>query len=72
MNAEKLKKAERKSYQKEQLEYIKSQINKIINSEDRQSQIAWLTLNKVSGRTITLRENLTAASLERLSILTIH
>ena len=34
------------TYQKE---YIQSQINKIINSvEDRQSRIAWQTVNKVS------------------------
>ena len=58
VNAEKLKKVQREvtdTYQKEQLEYIQGQINKIRNSvEDRQSRIAWQTVNQVSSRKSTL------------------
>ena len=35
------------TYQKEQIEYIQSQINKIRNSvEDRQSRIVWQTVKR--------------------------
>ena len=43
--------------QKEQLEYIQGQINEIKNLvEDRQSQIAWQTVNEVNRRKSMLRE----------------
>ena len=65
-NVQKLKKAQRKLiniYQKEQIEYIRGQINKIRNSvEDRQSRIAWQTANEVSKRKSTSRAKLKAAS----------
>ena len=54
INAQKLKKAQNELtniYQKEQTEGIQNQINKIRDSvEDRQSRIAWQTVNKVSRR----------------------
>ena len=69
-NAQKLKKAKKEqtnTYQKEQLEYIRGQIDKIRNSiEDRQSQSAWQKVNKASGRKNTLRAKLKAVSKERL------
>ena len=37
-------------YIKEQTEYIQNQIDKIRDSEDRQSRIAWQTINEVSRR----------------------
>ena len=44
------------TYQKEQLEYIQIQIDKIWNSvEDRQSGIAWQTVNEVSRWKNSLR-----------------
>ena len=52
-NAQKLKKAQNElinTYQKEQIEYIQGQINKIRNSEGRQSWIVWQTVNEVSIR----------------------
>ena len=53
------------TYQKELLEYIQGLLNKIKNSvEDRQSQIAWPTVNKVSGRESTSRAKVKAASQE--------
>ena len=49
------------TYQKEQLEYIQDQINKIRNlAEERQSQLAWQTVNKVR----TLKAILKTASQE--------
>ena len=43
--------SERNADQEEQIEYIRGQINKIINSEeDRQYRIAWQTINEVSKR----------------------
>ena len=65
-NAQKLEKAQ---YQlagislKEQTEYIQNQIDKIIDSvEDRQSRIAWQTINEVSRRKSTAKTKLKAAS----------
>ena len=53
-NVQKLKKAQREvtqTYQKEKLEYIEGQINKIRNSvEDRQSKLAWQILNEESKK----------------------
>ena len=52
--AQKLKKSQR-----EQLEYIQGQIDKIRNLvEDRQLWWAWQTLNEVSGRKSTSRVKL--------------
>ena len=52
LNAQKLKKSQRElinTYQKEQIKCIQGQINKIKNSvEDKQSLIAWRTVNEVS------------------------
>ena len=54
-----------KTCQKEQIEYIQGQINKIRNSvEDRQSRIAWQTVNEVSKMKSTSRTKLIAASQE--------
>ena len=51
------------AYQKEQIEYIQGQINEIKNSvEDRQSRIAWQTVNEVSKRKGTSRVKLKAVS----------
>ncbi len=45
-------------YLKEQTEYIQNQIDKIRNSvEDRQSRIAWQTVNKLSRRKSTVKAN---------------
>ena len=65
-NARKLKKAQNElinAYQKEQMEYIPGQINKIRKSvEDRQSRTVWQTVNEVSKRKGTSRAKLKAAS----------
>ena len=62
INALKLKKAQEELaniYLKEQTEYIKNQINKIRDSvEDRQSRIAWQTVNEVSRRKSTAKAKL--------------
>ena len=50
-------------YIKEQTEYIQNQIDKIRDSvEDRQSRIAWQTINKVSRRKNTAKAKLKAAN----------
>ena len=50
-------------YLKEQAEYIQNQIDKIRDSvEDRQSRIAWQTINEVSRRKSTAKAKLKAAS----------
>ena len=58
-NAQKLKKAQYQLagiYLKEQTEYIQNQIDKIRDSvEDRQSRIAWQTINEVSRRKSTVK-----------------
>ena len=68
VNAQKLKKAQSDLtyvYLKEQTEYSESQINKIRGPfEDRQSRIAWQTVNKVSRRKSTARAKLKVASQE--------
>ena len=52
-------------YIKEQTEYIQNQIDKIRDSaEDRQSRIAWQTINKVSRRKNTAKAKLKAANLQ--------
>ena len=60
-NAMKLKKAQNELaniYLKEQTEYIQNQIDKIRDSvEDRQSRIAWQTVNEVSRRKSTVKAN---------------
>ena len=65
VNAQKLKKAQSElanEYLKEQTEYIQEQIDKIRDSvEDRQSRIAWQTVNEVSRRKITVKAKLKAA-----------
>ena len=65
-NALKLKKAPNELasiYLKEQIEYIQNQIDKIRDSvEDRQSRIAWQTINKVSWRKSTTKAKLKAAN----------
>ena len=57
-------KAKRKltnTFQKGQLEHIQGQTNEIRNLvEDKQSQIAWQTLNEVSGKKNNLRTKLKA------------
>ena len=64
-NALKLKKAQYQLagiYLKEQTEYIQNQIDKIWDSvEDKESRIAWQTINEVSGRKITSKAKLKAA-----------
>ena len=48
---------------KRQAEYVQNQIDKIRDSvEDRQSRIAWQTINEVSGRKSTAKAKLKAAS----------
>ena len=63
-NAPKLKKAQNQlagRYIKEQTEYIKNQIDKIRDSgEDRQSKIAWQTINEVRRRKSTAKAKLKA------------
>ena len=65
-NARKLKTAQYQLsgiYIKEQTEYIKNQIDKIRDSvEDRQSRIAWQTINEVSRRKSTTKAKLKAAN----------
>ena len=65
-NARKLEKAQYQLtgiYLKEQAEYIQNQIDKIRDSvEDRQSRIAWQTINEVSRRKSTPKAKLKAAS----------
>ena len=65
-NARKLKKAQYQLagiYIKEQTEYIQNQINKIRDSvEDRQSRIAWQTINEVSRRKSTAKAKLKDAN----------
>ena len=65
-NAIKLKKAQYQLtgiYLKEQTEYQQNQIDKIRDSvEDRQSRIAWLTINEVSRRKSTTKAKLKAAN----------
>ena len=65
-NALKLKTAQYQSagiYIKEQTEYIQNQIDKIRDSvEDRQSRIAWQTINEVSRRKNTAKAKLKAAN----------
>ena len=60
-NARKLEKAQYQLtgiYLKEQAEYIQNQIDKIRDSvEDRQSRIAWQTINEVSRRKSTAKGN---------------
>ena len=52
-------------YLKEQTEYIQNQINKVRDSvEDRQSRIAWQTVNEVSRRKSTAKVKLKASCLE--------
>ena len=62
----KLKKAKNELaniYLKEQTEYIKNQIDKIRDSvEDRQSRIAWQTINEVSRRKSTTKAKLKATN----------
>ena len=61
-NALKLKKAQNELasiYLKEQTEYVQNQIDKIRDSaEDRQSRIAWQTINEVSRRKSTAKAKL--------------
>ena len=65
-NARKLEKAQYQLagiYLKEQAEYIQNQIDQIRDSvEDRQSRIAWQTINEVSRRKSTAKAKLKAAS----------
>ena len=65
-NALKLKKAKNELasvYLKEQTEYIQNQIDKIRDSvEDRQSRIAWQTINEVSRRNSTAKDKLKATN----------
>ena len=50
-------------YIKEQTEYIQNQIDKIRDSvEDRQSRIAWQTINEVSRRKNTAEAKLKASN----------
>ena len=50
-------------YLKEQTEFIQNKIDKIRDSvEDRQSRIAWQTINEVSGRKSTAKAKLKAAN----------
>ena len=50
-------------YLKEQTEYIQNQIDKIIDwAEDRQSRIAWQSINEVSRRKSTNKATLKAAN----------
>ena len=66
INARKLEKARYQLagiYLKEQTEYIQIQIDNIRDSvEDRQSRIAWQTINEVSRRKSTAKAKLKAAS----------
>ena len=68
-NALKLKKAENKLasiYLKDRTEYVQNQIDKIRDSvEDRQSRIAWQTINKVSRRKSTAKAKLKATNQQK-------
>ena len=68
INALKLKKAQNELaniYLNEQIEYIQNQINKIRDSvEDRQSRIAWQTVNEVGRKKSTVKAKLKATSQE--------
>ena len=56
-------------YIKEQTEYIQNQIDKIRDSvEDRQSRIAWQTINEVSRRKNTAKAKLKANQQERIKL----
>ena len=72
-NARKLKTAQYQLagiYIKEQTEYIQNQIEKIRDSvEDRQSRIAWQTINEVSRRKSTAKAKLKAANQQERIIL---
>ena len=60
-NTQKLKKAQRElinAYEKEQIEYVQGQINKIRNLVED----VWQTINEVSKRKSTLKAKLKAAS----------
>ena len=65
-NARNLKKAQNELasiYPKEQTEYIQNQIDKIRDSvEDRQSRIAWQTINEMSRRKSTAKTKLKATN----------
>ena len=65
-NARKLKTAQYQLasiYLKEQTEYIQNQIDKIRDSvEDRQSRLAWPTINEVSRRKSTAKAKMKAAN----------
>ena len=65
-NSLKLKKAQNEFaniYLKEQTEYIQNQIDKMRDSvEDRQSRIAWKTINEVSRRKSSAKAKLEATS----------
>ena len=65
-NALKLKKAQNELasiYQKEQTEYVQNQIDKMRDLvEDRQSRIAWETINEVSRRKSTTKAKLKATN----------
>ena len=65
-NALKLKKAQNELasiYLKEQTEYVQNQIDKIRDSvEDRQSRVAWQTINEVSRRKSTSKGKLKATN----------
>ena len=65
-NARILKKAQKQLagiYLKEQTEFMQNKIDKIRDSvEDRQSRIAWQTINEVSGRKSTAKAKLKAAN----------
>ena len=68
-NTRKLKKAQYQLvgiYLKEQTEYIQNQIDKITDSvEDKQSRIAWQTINEVSRRKSTTKAKLKAANQQK-------
>ena len=65
-NARILKKAQYQLadiYLKEQTEFVQNKIDKIRDSmEDRQSRIAWQTINEVSGRKSTAKAKMKAAN----------
>ena len=73
-NALKLKTAQYQLAGKEQTEYIQNQIDNIRDSvEDRQSRIAWQTINEVSRRKNTAKAKLKAANQqERIKLLKQH
>ena len=56
-------KRQKMNYLKEQTEYIRNRIDKIRDSvEDRQSRIAWQTVNEVHRRNSTVKAKLKATS----------